>query len=73
MRKQENKKKIEEPFYDRLRREDNERDEIIKQSNINRRAQMSKSAAFKENGQCLLNITTMLENQQKDEEKAKAI
>ena len=73
LRKQENKKKIEEPFYDRLRREDNERDEMVKQSNINRRAQMSKNAAYNDKGQCLLNITTMLENQQNDETKAKAI
>jgi len=48
----------EEPFYERLRREDKARHEQEKKAAIQKRAQMSHASVHDKNGNCLLNLLT---------------
>ena len=49
---------FEEPFYERLRREDNELNEKKKQEDIQYRAKLAHQAAYSGDGKCLLDLTT---------------
>jgi hypothetical protein len=47
----------EEPFYERLRREDNARNLHKKNASIKMRADMSHAASYSKKGNCILNTT----------------
>lgn len=47
----------EEPFYERLRREDNARNEHKKNASIKMRADMAHAASFSKKGNCILNTS----------------
>lgn len=59
----------EEPFYERLRREDKERQNKRIKSVRDVRARMTYSAAFK-NGKCLLDLNNFHDYSKVDEKKA---
>ena len=48
----------EEPFYERLRREDKARHEKEKREAIQRRARQTHASSHNPDGQCLLNLLT---------------
>jgi hypothetical protein len=61
----------EEPFYERLRRQDNEREVKNKTAQLQRSEKRSKAAAFNKDGKCMLNMVNWKEIAKKDEKKAR--
>lgn len=59
-----------ESFFDRLRREDNIRETQKKREQLEKRARLAHSAAYKD-GECLLNLLELEDFAQNDERKAK--
>lgn len=70
MKIKEIEKRNEEPFYERLRREDKERQNKKIKSVRDVRARMTHSAAFK-NGKCLLDLNNINDYSLIDEKKAR--
>ena len=60
----------EEPFYERLRREDKVRHEKEKKSTINNRAARAQASCHDKNGRCLLNLLTFEDYAMVDEKNA---
>jgi hypothetical protein len=62
--------KNEEPFYERLRREDKARNDKKRKESIKKRAKMTYSAAYTGSGKCMLNLLNINDYARKDERRA---
>ena len=60
----------EEPFYERLRREDKVRNDKKRKESIKKRARLTYSAAYTKSGHCMLNLMRGEDYAKKDEERA---
>ena len=63
----------EEPFYERLRREDKARHEKEKRDTIDRRAKLTHASSHTKDGECLLNLLTFEDYAKVDEDAAKLV
>ena len=68
--KLDSERRNEEPFYERLRRLDLEREKVKKQTQRERNERRTKLAAYK-NGKCVLNQVNWTEVAKKDEQRAR--
>ena len=60
----------EEPFYERLRREDKIRNDKKRKESIKKRARLTYSAAYTKSGHCILNLMRGEDYAKKDEARA---
>ena len=60
----------EEPFYERLRREDKMRNDKKRKESIKKRARLTYSAAYTKSGHCMLNLMRGEDYAKKDEIRA---
>ena len=65
--------KNEEPFYERLRREDNARNEHKKNASVKMRADMAYAASYSKKGNCILDTSNFEELALIDQMKAEVI
>jgi hypothetical protein len=62
--------RMEEPFYERLRREDKQRNDKKRKESIKKRARLTYSAAYTTGGKCMLNLLRGEDYARKDEIRA---
>ena len=65
--------RMEEPFYERLRREDKQRNDKKRKESIKKRAKMTYSAAYTGSGKCMLNLLNINDYARKDERRAQKL